>query len=253
MKNISKLILVFFVLSFFILRSKVDFPVTLNEAKESYTAYSIIKTGKDTNGDFPGLFFRSDNNYLSSLGVYFRIPSIYLFGLNDLGVRLPSIAFSLIVVYVFYLVSRQFLKNKNKVLLATFLFAISPFFIQLNIFDLGMTLGLLFILLSVYFFIQNDFKFFLITSFMAILSSFSTLPFVLVSLVFYSYQKGKIKSLLTVILVIFLSTAIFLKLNQEFSNFIVRETIIKDILPSSYTHLIDKKLSFGQNLLSPIV
>ncbi|MGB6839229.1 MAG: glycosyltransferase family 39 protein, partial [Microgenomates group bacterium] len=141
MKGVSKLVLLVFVLSFFILRSKIDFPIILDEAKESYTAYSIIKTGKDTNGDFPGLFFRSNNNYLSSLGVYFRIPSIYLFGLSDLGVRLPSIVFSLITVYFFYLVSRHFLKNKNRVLLATFLFAISPFFIQLNIFDLGTTLG----------------------------------------------------------------------------------------------------------------
>jgi len=253
MKSISKLILLVFVLSFFILRSKIDFPVTLDEAKESYTAYSIIKTGKDTNGDFPGLFFRSDNNYLSPLGVYFRIPSIYLFGLSNLGVRLPSIVFSLITVYIFYLVSRQFLKNKNKVFLSTFLFAISPFFIQLNIFDLGMTLGLLFILLSAYFFTQDNFKFFLIASFLAILSSFSALPFVLVSLVFYSYQKRKVKPLLIVILAIFLITVIFLKPNQELLNFLVRETIIKDILPSSYTHLIDKKLSFGQALSSPLI
>lgn len=253
MKGVSKLILLVFVLLFFILRSKIDFPATLDEAKESYTAYSIIKTGKDTNGDFPGLFFRSDNNYLSSLGVYFRIPSIYPFGLNDLGVRLPPIVYSLITVYVFYLVSRHFLKNKNKVLLATFLFSISPFFIQLNIFDLGMTLGLLFILLSGYFFIQDNLKFFLIASFLAILSSFSTLPFVLVLLLFYSYQKGKIKPLLTVILAIFLSAVIFLKFNQELLNFLVRETVIRDILPSSYTHLIDKKLSFGQSLSSPLL
>lgn len=253
MKSISKFVLLIFVLLFFILRSKIDFPVTLDEAKESYTAYSIIETGRDTNGDFPGLFFRSDNNYLSSLGVYFRIPSIYLFGLSDLGVRLPSIVFSLITVYVFYLISRHFLKNRNKVLLATFLFAISPFFIQLNIFNLGMTLGLLFILSSVYFFIQDNLKFFLITSFLAALSSFSTLPFVLVLLSFYSYQKGKIKPLLTVILAIFLSATVFLRLNQELLNFLVRETVIKDILPSSYTHLIDKKLSFGQALSSPLI
>lgn len=253
MKAISKIILLIFVLSFFILRSKIDFPVTLDEAKESYTAYSIIKTGKDTNGDFPGLFFRSDNNYLSSLGVYFRIPSIYLFGLSDLGVRLPSMVFSLITAYVFYLISRHFLKNRNKALLATFLFAISPFFIQLNIFDLGMTLGLLFILLSVYFFIQDNLKFFLIASFLAVLSSFSTLPFILVLLSFYSYQKGEIKLLLTVFLAIFLSTTIFLRLNQELLNFLVKETVIRDILPSSYTHLIDKKLSFGQALSSPLI
>lgn len=253
MKGISKLILLVFVLLFFILRSKIDFPITLDEVKESYTAYSIIKTGKDSNGDFPGLVFRSDNNYLSSLGVYFRIPSIYLFGLSDLGVRLPSVVFSLITVYVFYLVSRHFLKNRNKVFLATFLFSISPFFIQLNIFDLGMTLGLLFILLSGYFFIQDNLKFFLIASFLAVLSSFSTLPFVLVLLSFYSYQKGKIKPLLTVVLAIFLSAAIFLKFNQELLNFLARETVIRDILPSSYTHLIDKKLSFGQALSSPLI
>lgn len=253
MKNISKLILILFVLLFFILRFKTDFPVTLDEAKESYTAYSIIKTGKDTNGDFPGLFFRSDNNYLSSLGVYFRIPSIYIFGLSDLGVRLPSIVFSLITVYVFYLVSRQFLKYRSKAFLAAFIFAISPFFVQLNIFDLGTTLGLLFVLLSTYFFIKENIKFFLIASFLAILSSFSTLPFVLVLLVFYSYQKRKIKSLLVVILAIFLSTAIFLRFNRELSNFLVRETIIKDVLPSSYTHLIDKKLSFGLVLSSPLI
>lgn len=253
MKGAPKFVLLIFVFLFFILRFKIDFPLTLDEVKEGYTAYSIIKTGKDTNGDSPGLFFRSDNNYLSSLGVYLRIPSIYLFGLNDLGVKLPSIVFSLITVYIFYLVSRYFLRNKNKVLLATFLFSTSPFFVQLNIFDLGVSLGLFFILLSLYFFVQDNLKFFLIASLLSILASFSTLPFVLVLLLFSFYQKGRIDSLLTVILAIFFSGVILLKSNQEVSNFLVRETIIRDILPSSYTHLIDKKLSFGQALSSPLI
>ncbi|MFZ5932591.1 MAG: hypothetical protein ACOYT7_00680 [Patescibacteria group bacterium] len=253
MKGVPKYILLIFALLFFFLRSKIDFPLTLDEAKESYTAYSIIKTGKDTNGDFPGLFFRSDNNYLSSLGVYFRIPSIYFFGLSNLGARLPSIIFSLITVYVFYLVSRQILKDWDKVLLSIFLFSISPFFIQLNIFDLGMALGLLFILLSIYFFIQDKLKLLLITSFLAVLSSFSTLPFVLVLLSFYSYQKKKMKSLLAAILAASFLMLLFLKLNQGLLDFLIRKTMIKDIHPSSYTHLIDKKLSFGQALSSPLI
>jgi len=253
MKGVSKFVFLIFVLLFFFLRSKIDFPVTLDEARESYTVYSIIKTGRDTNGDFPNLFFRSDNNYLSSLGVYFRIPSIYFFGLSDLGVRLPSIVFSLITVYVFYLVSRYFLKNRKKALLATFLFTFSPFFVQLNIFSLGMTLGLLFILLSVYFFTQDKLKFFLVTSFLAVLSSFSTLPFLLVLLSFYFYQKGRTRSLLMALSGAFLLITVFFRLNQGLLNFLIRESVIKDILPSSYTHLIDKKLSFGQVLSSPLI
>lgn len=253
MKNISRVAFLAFFILFLVLRFNIDFPVTLDEAKESYTAYSILKTWRDTNGDVPGIFFRGDNNYLSSLGVYLRIPTIAVFGLTNLGVRIPSLFLGFISVCVFYLLSRYFLKDRSRVFFATFLFLASPFFIQINIFDLGATLGLLFALLSLYFFVTENFRFLVVVSFLAILSSFSTLPFVFVILSFYAFKKGKIRLLLPTILGMVFILVLILKLNQGLSDFLIRKTVIKDILPESYSYIIDKSLSFGLTMSSPLV
>src|SRR3972149_2921753 len=94
------LLLGIFVL-FLLARIDLNFPATLDEAKEAYTSFSIIETGRDTNGQIPGLFFRADNDYLATCGVCLRIPSIFIGGLGSLGVRLPGVSAGLLVLYVF--------------------------------------------------------------------------------------------------------------------------------------------------------
>lgn len=242
------------IVAFVFFRTQINFPFTVDETKESYTAYSLIKTGRDTNGMFFPLLFRSDNNYLSSLGVYFRLPSILTFGLTDLGIRLPGLILGVLTLGIFYLVVKGLLKEKSKAFLSVFLLALSPFFIAANIFELGQTSALFFSLLSFYFLvIKNRVNPFLLTAILAILSSFSALPVIVTLVVFNFLYPSKDKRELLKIAITFLIFAGFIFSQNQFIEFIKRSTIFQNILPDSYTYLIDRRLSFGSNYGSPLI
>ena len=281
------LILLSFLFLFILTRLKIDFPFTLDEAKESYTAYSLIKTGKDANGEPPGLFFRTNNDYVPTLGVYLRIPSIFLFGLTYFGVRLPAILSGFITLYIFYQVSQRIIQDQNKSILATFLFLMSPLFVQLNIFNLGITLAILFLLLALYFKFENKNKLYYLSLSFTFLASFLALPLIITILFFDFYKQSRNKqprvinprfspkSLFTALLhpwtksprfsqslnkkfltggvLVFLIFVVLLYVNSGLREFLRRRSTILDLLPSSYTHIIDKKLTFGPIHSSPLI
>jgi len=237
---------------FLLPRINFNYPITLSEAKEAYTSHSIIESGRDTNGNIPALLFRADNDYLSTLGVYFRIPSVYLFGLGNFGVRLPGIVAGLLGLYIFYKLSGLLL-SKNISYIATFLLGISPFFVQINIFSLGQTLALLTFFASFYYFCKrNTFKFLLFLGF-SILSSFSVFPAAVLLVIFYFHPGKGFKTIFYCLLTIIAISILLLRINPELGNFLVRETIIQDLKPSSFTFEIDKRLSFGQIVSSPLI
>ena len=64
---------------------KTDFPITLNEAKENYTAFTLLKTG-----GLP-LSFPTDNDFISPLAVYLRVPVVAAFGLTYFSNHLPGV------------------------------------------------------------------------------------------------------------------------------------------------------------------
>jgi len=245
------LILGIFIL-YFLPRISLDFPITFGEAKEAYTSYSIVKTGRDTNGDLPGLFFRADNDYLSTLGVYFRIPFIYILGLNNLSVRLPGILIGPLALYVFYTLIRLILP-KNTSIISTLLLAFSPYFTQINIFYLDSTLALTTIFFALLYYKKKNTYTFLLFCTLAGLSSFYTWPAVLVLVISYYYVNGKKKQVYYCLTTTFLISVVLLKTNLQLGNFLIRESIVRDLLPSSYTFEIDKRLSFGQIVSSPLV
>src|SRR3990172_10102 len=72
-------------------------PIALewDEVALGYDAYSIIQTGRDQFGHFLPINFRSLDDWKPPLYVYSSIPGIFLFGLNDFTVRLPSAVFGL--------------------------------------------------------------------------------------------------------------------------------------------------------------
>lgn len=87
------------------------------EAALGYDAYSILKTGKDHHGNvLPIVAFESFGDWKPSLYFYAVVPSIALFGLNTLAVRLPSaLAGVMIVVGVGWL-ARIAWEEKHRVL-----------------------------------------------------------------------------------------------------------------------------------------
>lgn len=105
---------------------------TADEASQGYTAYSILKTGKDEWGDKFPIFPRSFGDFKPPLYTYLSIPSITAFGLNEFAVRLPSAVFgSLAVLVTFFLVNTLF-SSYVFALLSSFLLAVSPWHISLS-------------------------------------------------------------------------------------------------------------------------
>lgn len=75
-----------------------------DEVSIGYNAYSILKTGRDEHGKFlPMDAFASYGDYKPPLAVYLTVPSVALFGLNELSVRLPSAVFGTLTVLLTYM------------------------------------------------------------------------------------------------------------------------------------------------------
>lgn len=122
-----------------------DFPAgfTADEAAQGYTAYSILKTGKDEWGvKFP-FNPRSFGDFKAPLYTYLSIPSIAFLGLNEFAVRLPNAVLGSLVVIVAYLFTKELLVasvhlrgvhsyTSEVSLLASLLLAISPWHISLS-------------------------------------------------------------------------------------------------------------------------
>src|SRR3989337_3814090 len=83
-----------------------DFPrgFTIDEAGQGYSAYSILKTGKDEWGDFLPLNPRGFGDYKPPVYMYLLVPFVAVFGLTETAVRLPSAVAGIVtVLLVFFL------------------------------------------------------------------------------------------------------------------------------------------------------
>jgi hypothetical protein len=239
-------------LLFFLTRINLEFPISLEEARESYTSYSLIEIGNDSNGGPPGLFFRADNNYLPTLPVYLRTIPIHFFGLGSLGVRIFGVFFGLLGVFVFYKLSRL-LFSKAHSLTATLMLAASPFFVQLNIFNLGQTLSLVFFVVGLFFYFKKNTIFFLVFLLLSTLSSFWAIPACLIIGVYYLFKVKGAKVSLYFLMGLVVVLGIILATCPELGKYLLRESLVQDLKPASFTYEIDKRLSFGKIISSPLI
>ena len=246
-KNVSIYILalILFIILFFVPRiMQTGIPMTNSEVREAYSAYSIIKTFKDTNGKFLPILFQADGNYLSTLGVYFKIPGILLFGLNSFGVRSVGVVVGIGLLIAFYLFANEFTKSKTTSLLAVFVISLSPILLQSNVLNLGASLALLFSLFGLYFLIKKRIKLFWLFCIIATLSDFASLPFLLVFYISQQDRKKLKKSIFMVGLASLLIIGLLFKFDKSLFGYLKDRTVISSWLPQSYTFQIDKRISF---------
>ena len=102
-----------------------------DEAFLGYNAYSILKTGRDMNGNFLPLHLRSFINSPAGYS-YLAIPPVAMFGLNEFSVRLPSAVFGIATILVTYFLVFELFKSYRLALISSFLLAISPWHINLS-------------------------------------------------------------------------------------------------------------------------
>lgn len=107
----------------------------LDEAGQGYSAYSILKTGKDEFGKIFPIVFRSFTDFKTPVYIYLIVPLIPIFGLTTFTVRFPSFFFSIISLPILYFLIQELLpkkESKTYFLLAavtSLLLAISPWHI----------------------------------------------------------------------------------------------------------------------------
>src|SRR3972149_10719401 len=114
MKKYTKftLVVILVIASFLRLWRLSDVPVSLfgDELDVGYHAYSILKTGRDYSGNFMPLHFQSLAEWRTPLYLYSSVPTVALFGISPLGVRLPAASFGILGVWGMYLLTKEFLK-----------------------------------------------------------------------------------------------------------------------------------------------
>lgn len=143
-KKIFLLILIF-LLGFFVRFYHIGrVPPGLNrdEASIGYTAYSLLKTGKDEYGKSWPVSFKSFGDWKLPLYIYTTIPFVKLFGLTDIAVRLPSVIFGSLTIFVAYFLSRELFMGQGRSdfsfwmekipILSAFIFSLSPWSIHLS-------------------------------------------------------------------------------------------------------------------------
>ena len=152
-KNKEYLLVILIVLLAFVFRfyKLTEFPVhwSMDEGAIGYSAYSVLQTGRDEWGEFLPLAFRSVGDYKPPVNVYLSIPSIFVLGLNEFAVRLPTALLGSLSVLVFILFLKEIGFKKNGYLFAGFWLAILPWHVHFSRGGFEAITALFFLLLGI--------------------------------------------------------------------------------------------------------
>lgn len=153
--NLAFLAIIF--LSLFLFFFNLDrFPPSLfsDEVDVGYNAYSILKTGKDFNGNPWPIHFQSVDDWRTPLYIYFSTPFIKIFGLNAFGVRFLAALSGFLMILMVYFLGRQ-LWGRRLGLLAAGLLVITPWQIHYSRAAFEVTLMGFLILSGTFFFLKG--------------------------------------------------------------------------------------------------
>ena len=101
-----------------------------DEADLGYQAYSILKTGKDYQGNFMPIHFHSLAEWRTPLYLYAAVPTVAIWGITPLGVRVPAAIFGILGVLAMYFLIKEITKSEQVGLLSSALLALSPWDLQ---------------------------------------------------------------------------------------------------------------------------
>ncbi len=121
----------------------------VDEVSEGYSAYSILKTGKDEFGKALPVVFRSLGDFKTPVYIYSVVPILPIFGLTPFAVRFPSFLFGLLTIPLLFFLVMHLTKNKEISLISCLLLAISPWHIVFSRAAFESTVALFFFLAGV--------------------------------------------------------------------------------------------------------
>lgn len=157
-------------------------PVSLfgDEIDVGLQAKSILKTGKDYySHPFP-IMFQSFSEYRLPGLLYSAVPTVWLFGLNEWGVRIPAAIYGILSLIGISLIAKQ-LFGYRMLLITSGLLAISPWHLQFSrqANDTGVLLA--FFTLALWFFLKGLLKY-----------RYLVVASILFSLSFYAYATAAV-------------------------------------------------------------
>jgi len=129
-----------------------------DETAIGYNAFSIFKTGRDEYGNLLPLIFKSFGDFKPGLYIYLVVPSVALFGLNELAVRLPSAVIGILTVWLVFQLTFLLFKKKPLSLFASLALSISPWHLQFSRGAWEANLALFLVLLGIFSFLKAEAK-----------------------------------------------------------------------------------------------
>jgi len=146
-----------------------------DEASLGYSAFSIMKTGKDEFGkDFP-LLFRSFSTFQAPIYIYLLIPIYKIFGISVWSTRALSAMIGVVGIWFSFWLIKNLSKKTNLALISTLLLAISPWHLIFSRTSYETNVAFTFLIISLwgfYKFKQNK-KYLILTAVMAALAFLS--------------------------------------------------------------------------------
>ncbi len=82
-----------------------------DEASLGYNAFALLSTGRDEFGNKWPITLKSFGDYKPPMSAWLDIPSVFVFGLNEFSVRLPSAVSGLITILIVYFISKELFKE----------------------------------------------------------------------------------------------------------------------------------------------
>jgi 4-amino-4-deoxy-L-arabinose transferase-like glycosyltransferase len=85
-----------------------------DEASIGYNAYSLLTTGADQYGTRFPVFFKAFGEYKSPIQIYSTVPAVFVFGLNEFAIRLPSAVYGVLSMAALYLLVTELFIEKDR-------------------------------------------------------------------------------------------------------------------------------------------
>ncbi len=189
-------------------------PISLywDEAAIGLDAYSISQTGKDMNNQhWLAPVLGSYGDFKAPVLIWLSSLSVRVFGLNAFAIRLPVTIFSILSVYLIYMLVRELLLLEPRLkryrfmpLLTALMLAISPWSVHFGRIGLESSLSVAFLLLALIFFlraVRTQAWYFLVSTVFASISVYSyyslrlIVPLLCASLIVIFWHKIKNRKL----------------------------------------------------------
>lgn len=130
--------------------------LNIDEVAYGYSAYSILKTGRDENGQFMPLVFRSIGDYKNPVLIYSLVLPIAVFGLNEFGVRFTTALAGVLSIPLFFFLLQALTKDIRISLIGTVLLTMSPWHIFYSRFASDHLMSTLFLILGMFAFVKIE-------------------------------------------------------------------------------------------------